>query len=173
MKIYLVCGKARSGKGTVSKILKEELENTNKVCEIQITRTIKGYAKDYFGWDGNEEDKPRKLLQDLGNSIRKNNPLFHIDRLCEDIKILSDYFDTFIVSDIRFPLEIEEIKKRFSDVTSIGVKMENYISPLSAEEEKDISEHALDNYIGYDYLIINDDIDDLYKSVKNIIGGKI
>ena len=172
MKIYLICGKARSGKGTVSSILKEKLSSTNSVCEIQITRTIKGYIKDYFNWDGNEETKPRKLLQDLGNSIREKDSMFHINRLCEDINNLSDYFDVFLVNDVRFPNEIDEIKKRFSDVISIGVIKEDYVSPLSNDTKDDITEHALDNYDNYDYKIINSDINDLEKDVIDILGGK-
>lgn len=174
MKIYVIGGKAKSGKNTVSKIMKEYLENNNtSVCEIQITRTIKGYAKDYFGWDGNEDTKPRKLLQDLGNSIREKNKLFHINRLCEDINVLKNAFSVFIVNDVRFPFEIEEIKKRFSDVISIGVEMENYVSPLTAIEERDVTEHALDNYNDYDYKIINKDLDTLKHDVISILeGGK-
>lgn len=89
-KIYLISGKARTGKGTVSKIIKEEYEKRNlKVCEIQIMRTLKGYLKDYFGWDGLEDTKPRKMLQELGTDIireKMNMPNFHIDHLTDDIK---------------------------------------------------------------------------------------
>ena len=174
MKIYLICGKAKSGKNTVSRIMKNELEKgNNSVCEIQVTRTIKGYAKDYFNWDGNEESKPRKLLQDLGNRIREKDKYFHINRLCSDIEILSDYFNVFIVNDVRFPFEIEEVKNRFTDVVSIGVEMDNYISPLTDKEASDITEHALDDYDLYDYKIINKDLNTLRDDVISIIkGGK-
>ena len=174
MKIYLIGGKAKSGKNTVSTIIKEYYETNNtSVCEIQITRTIKAYAKDYFGWDGNEDTKPRKLLQDLGNRIREKNKLFHVGRLCEDIEILKNAFSVFIVNDIRFPFEIEEIKKKFKDVVVIGVEMEHYVSPLTAIEERDVTEHALDNYKDYDYKIINKDISTLKKDVISILkGGK-
>jgi len=174
IKVYLLCGKAKSGKGTASTIMKEYLESKgNSVCEIQITRTIKGYIKDYFGWDGREETKPRKLLQDLGNNIRNKNPNFHIDRLEEDINVLSDKFNVFIINDIRFPFEISEIKKRFNDVVSIGIVMDNYVSPLSALEAADVTEHALDDYHGYDYKIINKSIDTLKQDIIKIIeGGK-
>ena len=174
MKIYLVCGKAHSGKNTASSMMKEYLESKNiHVCEIGITRTIKGYARDYFGWDGNEDTKPRKLLQDLGNAIRQKDEYFHINRLCEDIDVLKNCFDVFIVNDIRLPLEIEEIKNRFDNVVSIGIEMENYVSPLSAIEERDITEHALDNYADYDHKIINKNIDKLRQDVINMLeGGK-
>ena len=83
--IFLISGRARNGKGTVSKLLKEKLEEKNfKVCEIQVMRTLKGYLKDYFDWDGTEETKPRKMLQQIGTDIireKMNKEYFHIDRL--------------------------------------------------------------------------------------------
>lgn len=171
MKIYLICGKARSGKDTVASIIEKELSDTNKVCRIGLTRTLKGYIKDYFGWDGNEDTKPRTLLQEMGQDIIKDNINFHIDRLCEDINVLSKYFDVFVVSDIRLIHEIEEIRNRFDNVTVIGVIKENYVSPLSIDEEKHITEHDLDNYDDYDYKVINKDLEGLEKEVKEIIGG--
>ena len=174
IKIYLLCGKARSGKNTAAKFIKEELESRNiSVCEIGLTRTIKGYAKDYFNWDGNEDTKPRKLLQDLGNSIREKNSLFHINRLCEDISILSTWFNVFIVDDVRFALEIDEIKKRFADVVSIGIEKEDYVSPLTDDTKNDITEHALDNYDNYDYKIISKDEIDLKNKISVILEREV
>ena len=174
MKIYLICGKAKSGKNMTSRIMKDYLDSIGvSACEIQVTRTIKGYAKDYYGWDGNEDTKPRKLLQDLGNRIREKDKYFHINRLCSDIEVLSNDFSIFIVNDIRFPLEIEEIKKRFDSVVSIGIEMANYVSPLNEVEASDITEHALDNYENFDYKIINSDLDKLKESIVDILeGGK-
>ena len=173
IKVYLICGKARSGKDTAAEILKEKLEAKNyKVCTIQIMRTLKGYLKDYFDWDGREETKPRTLLQQMGTELireKLNMPNFHIDRLTEDIKVLSNYFNVFIVDDIRLVQEIEEIKKRFTNVTSIGVEKENYISPLEESQERHITEHDLDNYDDYDYKIINRTKEDLELEVNKIV----
>ena len=171
MKIYLICGKARSGKDTVASIIEKELSNTNKVCRIGLTRTLKGYVKDYFGWDGNESTKPRTLLQDMGQDIVKDNPNFHIDRLCEDIRVLSKYFDVFVVSDVRLVHEIDELRNRFDNVTVIGVLKEDYVSPLTEVESNHITETNLDNYDNYDYKVINSDLEKLKKDVKDIIGG--
>ena len=173
IKVYLICGKARSGKDTIGDMLKSKLEERNhKVCNIQIMRTLKGYLKDYFNWDGTEENKPRTLLQTMGTELireKLNMPNFHLDRLTEDIKVLSNYFDIFIVDDIRLINEIEEIKKRFSNVTSIGVEKENYISPLTETQEKHITEHDLDNYNDYDYKIINRTREELDEEINKII----
>lgn len=176
MKVILLCGKARSGKGTASKLLKEKLEKKgHKVCEIQVMRTVKGYVKDYFNWDGNEETKPRSLLQTLGYDIiriKLNKPNFHLDRLSEDIDILANYFDIFLVNDIRLPEEIDYLRKKYSTV-SIGVSIKNYISPLKDNEEAHITEHALDNYDNYDYKIISDNLDDLDKKLDSILESEM
>ena len=176
MKVILLCGKARSGKGTASNILKEKLENNgHKVCEIQVMRTVKGYVKDYFNWDGNEDTKPRKLLQELGYDIirvKLNKPNFHLDRLSEDIEILSNMFDIFIVNDIRLPEEITYLKNKFSTI-SIGISIKDYISPLNTNEEAHITEHALDNYNNYDYEIISENVDDLSKKLEDILNKEM
>lgn len=170
--LYLICGKARSGKHEVNKFISDYLkECDHKVCSIQIMRTLKGYLKDYFGWDGHDETKPRELLQKFGTEIireKLNMPLFHIDRLTEDINVLSAYFDTFIVDDIRFPLEIEELTKRFKDVVVINVERD--INTLTEEERKHITEVALDNYNEYDYVIENNsNLDDLKEKVEIMV----
>lgn len=157
MKIYLVGGKARSGKDTISDFLEEELKKENKkVCRLQVSSYIKYYAQKYFGWDGKEETKPRELLINLGTNVIRNqiDENFHINRLLEDLKVLSFFFDYFIVSDIRFPVEIEKIKEEYSDVVSI--KMIRESDELTLDQKKDRTETSLDSYKGFDYVIIND-----------------
>ena len=113
MRVILIGGKARSGKDTLADLLIETLEKQGKkVCKIQVGQYIKYYAMKYFGWDGQEETKPRDLLIELGTEVirKKIDPDFHIDRLIQDIKVLSYFYDTFIVSDIRFAVEIEKPK---------------------------------------------------------------
>ena len=176
-KIYLISGKARTGKGTVSKIIKEEYEKRNlKVCEIQIMKTLKGYLKDYFGWDGLEDTKPRKMLQELGTDIireKMNMPNFHIDHLTDDIKVLSNFFDIFIVNDIRLPEEIEILKSRFQHVVSIHVVRDNYVSPLNGSEQTHITELALDHYKNFDYKIVNSSLTELKSDIIKIVDSEV
>jgi len=175
--IFLISGRARNGKGTVSKILKSKLEEKNfKVCEIQVMRTLKGYLKDYFNWDGKEETKPRKALQQIGTDIireKMNKEFFHIDRLTEDIEVLSNFFDIFIVNDIRLPLEIETIKNRFENVISINVTREGYTSPLETSEQVHITELALNNYKNFDYEIVNYSLKDLENDIIKIVDSEV
>ena len=71
MRIFVIGGKARSGKNTFGDLLKNELENYGyKPCIMHITEPLYTYARIYFHWDGNEEDKPRDFLQKMGIEIR-------------------------------------------------------------------------------------------------------
>lgn len=176
MKIYLIAGKARSGKDTTSKIMQKVLEeNGIKTCFCPISKYIKHYAKDYFGWDGLDETKPRDLLNYLGTEvIRKklNHPEFFVDRTLQDVEVLEEFFDALIVPDIRFLIEIEKIKEKYPDTCVIRVERPNFESPLTGEQQKYIIETALDDYKDYDYYIVNDDTKEkLEEKVRKILVG--
>ena len=176
IKIYLLCGKARSGKSTSSEIILKYYEDKNIKCiKTYIALYLKFYIQKFFGWDGKDETKPRELLQNLGTDIiRKemNKNTFFIDRTIEDIEILSKFNDVFIIDDIRFPLEIQMIKEKFTNVKSIHIKRPEFVSELSEKQLKHATETALDNYDEYDYKIINDgSIEDLKEKVLNILGS--
>ena len=70
MKIYLISGRARNGKDTMSHIIEKEYQSlSKKVCFIQLMRPLKWLLRDYFGWDGKEETKPREQLQQMGTEL--------------------------------------------------------------------------------------------------------
>ena len=172
--IFLVAGKARSGKNTVAKIIKDNyLDQKQKVVISEITKYLKKYIEEITETKITENNKPRELLQKISAVIIKDKldmPDFFVNRMIEDLKIYSYFFDIIIIPDIRFEKEIEIVKKYFKYVISIGVIRENYESDLSLEEQKDITEISLDNYNKYDYKIINnDDKDNLYLKVMNIL----
>ena len=169
MKIIMICGKARSGKDTLTDYLIPGLED-EKVCRIQISQYIKYYAMKYFGWDGSEETKPRDLLNKLGTEIIRNkiDPEFHINRLLQDIEVLSYFFDTFIVNDVRFPIEIEKVKEKFDNVTTIKVFRES--DELTESQKKEISETALDDYTDFDFIVDNSgSLEDLELKANEIL----
>lgn len=175
--IYLIAGRGRSGKNTFASLIKDHLEQRGKkVCQIELMRTLKGYCKDYFGWDGSEETKPRDLLQQFGTEIireKMNRPLFHIHRLVEDIEILSYFYDDFIVDDIRFPLEIEKIIEAFPNekVISISITRDSLEkNEMTEEQKKHITETALDGFDGYDKKIENNGtLEELDKKAEQLV----
>lgn len=172
-KIFIIAGKARSGKNTIAKIIKDYFEvQGKKVVEIGFTDYIREYAKKITNWDGQDETKPRELLQKLGTDIVRNqiNKDFFVNRVCEDIKVYQQFFDVIIISGARFPNELETPKKQFSNVTIIKVERPNFENELTTKQRTHITETALDNYQRYDYLIINDNnLEHLRKKTKKII----
>lgn len=165
--IFLVAGKARSGKSTVGNIIYDEYINNNKkVIVSPITKYLKKYIEEITDVKMDETNKPRELLQKLSSVVIKGElgmSDFFIDRMVEDLKVYSYFFDVIVIPDVRFKEEIEVVKNNFKNAILIGVERINYESELSEKEKNDITEISLDNYNGYDYKIINDGSDLKYE----------
>ena len=115
-KIFIVSGKARSGKGEISKLISEYYSNKKSII-ISFGHYIKEYAKNVSNWDGSEDTKPRELLQNLGIELIKNkidNKLF-IRRILEDIEVYSYFYDVIIINDARLLDEITSIKNKYNN----------------------------------------------------------
>lgn len=171
MKIFLVAGKAGSGKAEIAKIIKEYYLSMKKRPIItEYSKYLKLYANEILDWNGGEP-KPRKFLQDLGVTIKENMdmPKMLINRMIEDIKVYALYCDVVIISDVRYPDEIEEMKKYFKDVYSIYVINQFGKSNLSLEEQTHVTETALENYSNFDVTITNDNLNTLDNRVIEFI----
>ena len=94
---------------------------------------------------------------------------FLLDRLFEDIEILSNFFDAFIITDARLKDEFEAIKGRYDDVVAIKLERENYDSDLTEEEKNHITEQDLDDYDDFDYLVENSTLKDLKRVALEIV----
>lgn len=172
MKIILLSGKAGSGKDATCEFIREYYNND--CLHLLFAGTIKRYAKDYFNWDGREETKPREFLQTIGTDVirnKLNNPNFHVNRVLEDIEILQHYFDNFVVTDARFPNEIEEVKNKFPSNTYV-IRLERDKLRLSGEQALHESEIALDDYPYFDYVIDNNSsLEDLKENIFKILNS--
>ena len=173
MKIFLITGASRHGKDTIGNFIENYCkENNIKFCRTQMAKYLKMYVKDYFGWDGSEETKPRTLLQELGTDIireKMNKPYFFANRTKEDLEILSNFFDVAAVTDIRVPLEIETIKDNFDDVVVIKVERINYEQEMTKEQQKHKIENAMNDYKDFDYVVINDTLEKLEEDIIDIL----
>ena len=172
MRIFLLAGKARSGKSEVAKAIKKYYDEKNQKTVItEYSKYVKLLAKEMTDWDGGSATKPRKFLQDMGTFIRKNlnMPDFLLTRMKDDLKIYEKFFDNVIISDVRFPIEIDEIKKRNLEAYSIFIINEHGNYDLSIEESNHETEHALDNYTDFDYVIVNDTKEELEQKLKEIL----
>lgn len=173
MKIFVIGGKARCGKSTFGEYLKEELKEYGyKPCVMHITEPLYTYAKIYFSWDGTDKTKPREFLQKMGIEIIKEKlgkKDFLLNRLYEDIEILSDFFDTFIITDARLIDEFKSLKNKYPNVTTIKLIRENYNDDLKEEEKKHITETEIEVFNDFDYIIENKSLISLQEEAKRIV----
>lgn len=154
--IYVLSGKAKSGKNEVANMI-EKYYNNKKCIQISFGYYLKEYIKNITNWDGLESTKPRDLLQSLGIDLIKNkiNDKLLINRVIDDIKVYSYFFDVIIVTDARLKDEVNSLKENFDCIT-IRIN-NNKTSPLTLEQQNHITEKDLDEYENYDYIVLNDE----------------
>lgn len=173
MKVYLVSGKARNGKDTTAGFVKDYYDTLGtKACIMHIGNYIKHFAKDYFGWDGREETKPRELLQQLGTNIireQMNKPYFFTSRLLEDMEVLHNFYSVIIIADVRLPMEIEEVKKHYPDAVTIHVRRVDFENDLTENQKKHVTETALDHFHDFDHELFNQTLEQLQNDVITIV----
>ena len=172
MRIFLIAGKAGSGKGEVAKIIKEYYIYKLEKCVItEYSKPLKKFAQELTDWDGNPNTKPRKYLQDLGDQIRKIDGKYFINKMLDDLKIYETLVDNVVISDVRMPDEIEDIKLNYDNVYSICVENQFSESKLTLEEQSHITETALEDYAEFDYILANDTYENLKDKVFKFLEG--
>lgn len=173
MKIFVIGGLAKTGKSTFGEYLRDELKDYGyKPCVMRITEPLYSYARNYFNWNGNENDKPREFLQKMGIEVireKMGKKDFLLNRLYEDIEVLSNFFDVFIIADARFIHEFEDIKMHYEDVVSIKLERKNYNPELTEEEANHITEKEINDYQHFDYIIENRNLADLKTAAIELI----
>lgn len=164
-KIYIFAGKARAGKDTCANYIREFCQENNKkfLC-LQYSGYLKDYAKKITDWDGRDESKPRQLLIDLGTDLvrGKLDRYMLVNRMIEDLRVMSYFFDVIAISDARLSEELDMPREKLTNVKAIEVIRPNFENNLTIEQKKSLTEVGLDDYNNYDYKIINDgNLDDL------------
>lgn len=170
-KLYVLAGKARSGKDSTCDFMKEYFKD-KKVITLMYGAWIKDYAQMLSDWDGSDETKPRELLQKIAVDSREANPGYTIKRMGEDINILKNYCDIIIITDARMPEEVMMPKEKFKETVTVKVVRSNFETSLTEKEQQNITETALDDFDDYDYTLVNDGtLDDLKEKVFSFLGG--
>jgi len=169
MKLFIIGGKAGSGKNTLAKYIKEFYDNKNEKSIItEYSKYVKMMANEMIDWR-EKNYKPRKFLQDLGQDIRKSlGPNIFIERMKEDILIYQKYYDNVIICDARLIPELTLMKAKYSNCYTIHLinKKDN---TLTEEEKNHITETELDNYMDFDFVLENSRKDKLKKDVFKIL----
>ena len=179
-----VSGKKRSGKNTVASII-NKLTN-NKFEEKAFAYLVKKFASELTnipmdGWE-TEEDKSKELGPEWftfdanGLKMPMTRRLFlkklgsdacnqHLHKNTWVNGLFKDWEESnsWIVTDVRFPQEVDSIRNRGGVIIRIK-------RPGLGDEDSHISETALDDYKGFDYNIVNNgSLADLEEKVRTIL----
>ena len=145
--VFLLSGKAESGKDTVAKILRGSFG-----LEKPVILSFGSYVKDVatiLGWDGQKDEKGRALLQWLGDGVKQFNPDLWVNKTIDEMKRLHEENNVsiFIISDCRYVNEITRMKEEFGEmVFPIRIDRPNHKSQLTPEQLAHRSECDLDKY---------------------------
>jgi len=167
--IFILSGKARSGKDLVANIIEEYFHN-KRCIKVSYAYYIKDYLKRMNKYDENNKDVYRTLLQEFGfNFLRKHIDLnFLTHRVEEDIEVFSYFYDVIIITDARLISEIEMPKEKYKNVITIRITNNND-NNLTTEEKEHITETGLDSYSNFDYVINNNStIEELKNNIIKI-----
>lgn len=169
MRLFLISGKAGSGKNEVANIIHDNLPKT---VVSSLSKYIKLFATEMTTWQFNDENnKPRTFLQNIGDDLRNIDKNFLTKRLMEDIKLYKKYYDNVILSDVRLINEIEYFQEQPDlEVITIRVNSNESKRNLTIEEKNHLTETELDNY-QFDYVIENEFNVNLKEEVINILKG--
>ena len=155
MKLFIIGGKADTGKNVLAQMIKEYYEKREeKTIITEYSKYIKMYAMEILG----TTKKDRKFLQDLGENIRKNiDHNFFIKRAQDDIGVYQAYFDNIVICDARLIPEITLMKTKYKNCYTIHL-LGKESNNLSNDEKKHITELEFDNFEDFDYIISNDNL---------------
>lgn len=161
-KIIIVNGHPKSGKTQLELYL---AKHTNAIIYSSIT-PVKEYAKKYFGWSGNEDDKTeewRRLFAELKRMLVAEFDYIFKDLSFQVNKFQRDTKADLLLVDSREPEEIERFKNCFQAVT-VFVKNDRVEKITSNNADANVENYKYDYYIDN-----NSTLDDLEQKAIEFI----
>ena len=167
-------GLKRSGKDTIGSYLIQ-----NYSCKrFAFADEVKRLARELFPEEFVQNDKPVDLLQWLGNTMRQRNPDVWINKLSTMIQLTKDPVPNLVVTDVRYPNEVQALKNLGFTIVKVQVPVEvsverckateiNFTEELLLHESEQL---AQSNEHYYDYIIENTGtLEELYSKVDEMV----
>lgn len=173
MRIFCICGKARSGKDTIASIIKKNLQKKgHSVLIAHYADLVKYICKAFFDWNGEKDVNGRTLLQYVGTDIvRSQNQDYWVNFIVDILKFFKNKWEYIIIPDLRFKNELTTMREALkdSDVYCLKIVRDEFDNSLTEEQKKHPSEVELDTII-YDYLIKNNStLEELEDTVNAVL----
>lgn len=149
---------------------KDLTERGERVLITHYADLLKFICVNYFGWDGEKDERGRSMLQYVGTEvIRKRDPSFWVGFTATILKYFYGNWDYVIIPDCRFPNEITTMIDSGFDTVHVRVVRDGFYSPLTEGQRQHPSENALDDTEPDVYLHNNGTLEDLELSIKDLI----
>lgn len=156
--VFLLSGKAGVGKTFSAEYLLEQLYAVgfSRIKYIPFAKAVKEVAK-YIGWDGKKDQRGRKFLQSIGNYGRE------YDQDCWARKIsavINNYdalpYEIVLIDDWRYENEYNHLNSFIEfEVVPINIVADERETLRGTTAYDDISEHGLDNFGKFKYVLHN------------------
>jgi hypothetical protein len=155
MKVCCISAKARHGKDTAAEIIKEQLEDRGqKVLIIHFADLLKFICKQFFGWDGNKDEKGRTILQYIGTDVvGAKRPGYWAEFVVDFLKLFETEWDYVLIPDCRYPVEVATVERAFETVV-LRVERPGFDNGLTEAQKNHPSEVDMDNY-RFDIILYN------------------
>jgi hypothetical protein len=135
-----ICGYARVGKTTTAEAICEQTEGDALI--LPFASSVKYIARNFFNWDGQKDDRGRKLLQVLGTDAgRMYDQNLWVQRWEEELIRVAPYFSLVIADDVRFQNEIQAIAKAGGFVARLDCKERAIIMDHASEDVDSLTPH--------------------------------
>ena len=170
-KIIAISGHAGHGKDTAAGFISAALEKRGyRVLITHYADLLKYICRQYFGWDGQKDEKGRALLQHVGTDIvRKQLPNFWVGFMGLFLWLFRDQWDYVIIPDARFPNEISFLEGADFDVIHMRIVRPGYEGALTEDQKSHASETALDD-VEPDIIVFNDgSLEDLETNMNDFV----
>lgn len=170
MKRIIINGRGTSGKDEFVKIFSELYPcSTHNISSID---PIKEIARE-SGWNGEKDEKSRKMLADLKQIFINYNdlPTQYLYDHCVHLKMIDPFYnESVIFMHIREPNEISKLKQIFhledKEVTTLLI--DKNIGNLGNSADDDVMDYKYDYYIDN-----NGTLEQLRESVKTFINEEL
>lgn len=145
--VFTLSGKANCGKDTVANMIKNYLHELGRESfSLAYADYLKALAARNFGYDDNNKEAGRHILQEFGTKVREVEQDFWVRTVWTTIDAFRTLFDVFIVTDVRYENELKPYPWRIGyPIFNIYIKNDNLKSNLGKEELKHESEYLANN----------------------------
>ncbi|GEK57160.1 hypothetical protein CHL76_02375 [Marinococcus halophilus] len=163
-----ICGKFRSGKNTVADIISGQYGMT----QFAFSEGIWATGRLLFPEDFNGNQKPRKLLQDVGQKLREVDEDIWVRFLFNNIEASGE--KDIVITDLRQPNEMKYLRENGFFIIRVGASLGTRLNRATEAGDrftKVTAEHETESYLNdfdVDYSINNDGtLEELHEQVKD------